>query len=154
MESGKMCYICQNYKTNIGHETKWCPMNICKKCGKKGHTRIGCMAGMEEFPLPNNVLYKIAGYLSPEDISSFSKVSTKMSEVCQIDKILKNMLDFPKEEKSNDAIPCNSCADSIDLQQYYHCPKLQCTKRVLCNTCFDSQGKLYFLELAQVFKNK
>ena len=37
------CFICQDYKANIGHETKFCPRSKCKHCGQKGHFRMNCV---------------------------------------------------------------------------------------------------------------
>merc|ERR1712018_902990 len=37
------CFICQDYKANIGHETKFCPNSKCKHCGQIGHFRMNCV---------------------------------------------------------------------------------------------------------------
>ena len=63
MEDRIMCYVCQDFKINIGHETKWCPKNVCKTCGQKGHSKMGCMTGMQNLPMPDEILLKILSYL-------------------------------------------------------------------------------------------
>ena len=63
MEDKIMCYVCQDFKINIGHETKWCPKNACKKCGQKGHAQMGCMTGKQNLPMPDEILLKILSYL-------------------------------------------------------------------------------------------
>ena len=63
MEDRIMCYVCQDFKINVGHETKWCPKNACKKCGQKGHAQMGCMTGKQNLPMPDEILLKILSYL-------------------------------------------------------------------------------------------
>ena len=77
-----MCYICQEHKISEGHETKWCPKNFCKQCGQKGHTKIGCMSGMEDLPFSKKILDKIVSFLNIKDLDKFSKVSKKVFEIC------------------------------------------------------------------------
>ena len=31
-EESELCLICQDFKLHAGHETKWCPSIVCKKC--------------------------------------------------------------------------------------------------------------------------
>ena len=38
-----VCFECQDYMANIGHETINCPNLVCKNCGQKGHLRMNCM---------------------------------------------------------------------------------------------------------------
>ena len=77
MDSDTICFICQDFKANVGHETKWCPKNICQKCGQNGHTKIGCMVNFENLPLPNEILLKIFSYLNEQDLEKCSKVSER-----------------------------------------------------------------------------
>ena len=37
-----ICFFCQDYKSNIGHDSKTCPFSECKKCGKNGHFQMNC----------------------------------------------------------------------------------------------------------------
>ena len=75
------CFICQDFKVNVGHETKWCPKNICQKCGQNGHTKMECMTNFEDFPLPNEILFKIFTYLNKENQKRCSKVSKRFLDV-------------------------------------------------------------------------
>ena len=68
MEDANICFICQDFEKNVGHTTKWCPKNVCQKCGQNGHAKTGCMFGMEDFPLPNEILLQILGYISGKDL--------------------------------------------------------------------------------------
>ena len=36
MDEERLCFICQDFEKNVGHSTKLCPENICKKCGISG----------------------------------------------------------------------------------------------------------------------
>ena len=83
MENEKFCFICQDFEINIGHETKWCPKNSCKKCGENGHTKVGCMFGWENLPIPNEILFKIFSYLSIKDLGQCAQVSKRIREICQ-----------------------------------------------------------------------
>ena len=140
MEEEKMCYICQEYKSNEGHETKWCLKNICKKCGQKGHTKIGCMSEMEDLPFPNEILDKIVSFLNIKDLDKFSKVSKRCAKIC--------LLQNPKLKtgsKQNIKISCNLCAKRIKVENYYHCSQLQCYEANICEACFTSEGKFNLL---------
>ena len=53
------CFLCQDFKINVGHDTESCPQRTCKKCGQCGHSKLECMAGFEIFPLPNEIIFKI-----------------------------------------------------------------------------------------------
>ena len=83
----ELCWICQKFKVHVGHETKSCPSIICKKCGKSGHAKMGCMFEMENLPLPDEILLKILGYLNLGDLIECSKVSKRLKGVC-LDKTL------------------------------------------------------------------
>ena len=37
-----VCYLCQEPKRIVGHDTNSCPFIRCKKCGKQGHSRRYC----------------------------------------------------------------------------------------------------------------
>ena len=36
------CYLCQEPKSVVGHNTQSCPNVKCKKCGEKGHIYRNC----------------------------------------------------------------------------------------------------------------
>ena len=82
MEEGEQCLICQDFKFHVGHETKWCPSIVCKKCGKNCHSQMECMFGMENLPMPDEILLKILGYLNLGDLIACSKVSKRVKGIC------------------------------------------------------------------------
>ena len=52
--------FCQDFKANnVGQETKWCPSISCNKCKQNAHTKLVCMIGMENKPLPNDVIQEM-----------------------------------------------------------------------------------------------
>ena len=82
MEDATICFICQDFEKNVGHTTKWCPKNVCQKCREKGHVKTGCMFGLEDFPLPNEIILQIFGYLNGKDLEQCAKVSKRFEEIC------------------------------------------------------------------------
>ena len=36
------CYLCQEPKSVVGHNTQSCPNVKCKNCGQKGHIHRNC----------------------------------------------------------------------------------------------------------------
>ena len=87
MENGNVCYTCQDFEKNVGHAAKWCPKNICQKCGQNGHVKLVCMFGLEDFPLPNEILLQIFGYISGKDLEQSAKVSERFKGICDIRKL-------------------------------------------------------------------
>ena len=81
-EESELCLICQDFKLNVGHETKWCPSIVCKKCGQIGHAQMECMFEMENLPMPDEILLKILGYLNLGDLIECSKVSKRLKGIC------------------------------------------------------------------------
>ena len=79
IEDGFICFTCQDFEKNVGHSTKWCPKNVCQKCGQNGHIKLVCMFGLENFPLPNEIFLQILGYLSGKDLEQSAKVSKRLS---------------------------------------------------------------------------
>ena len=112
-----MCFVCQDFKIHIGHETKWCPYNICKKCGQKEHIKMECMLGMEDLPLPNKILAKIFSYLSLKDLGNCAQVSKRVWEICQIESLGLNS----KIAAVNNLIHAYKCKDA-------NCPSPSCMK--------------------------
>ena len=62
---------------NVGHQAEWCPNITCQKCEQPGHTKIHCMSGLEDMPLPNEVLLKILNSLNPKDLGRCAQVNRK-----------------------------------------------------------------------------
>ena len=92
-----MCFVCQEFKVNVGHETKWCPKNICKKCGQNGHTKMSCLVDFKSLPLPNEILFKIFDYLDAEDLNKCSQASNSFKNIC--DELEKKRYKAPNPEK-------------------------------------------------------
>ena len=82
MEGDNVCFTCQDFQKNVGHTTKWCPKNVCQKCGENGHVKTGCMFGLEDFPLPNEIILQIFGYLNGKDLEQCTKVSKRFEDIC------------------------------------------------------------------------
>ena len=76
-------------------------LDIPQKCGQNGHVKLVCMFGLEDFPLPNEILLQIFGYISGKDLEQSAKVSKRFKGICDIRKldekkkqqILSNVLD-------------------------------------------------------------
>ena len=47
------CYLCQEPKSVVGHDTQTCPNVLCKKCGQKGHVLRNCQVSGEK-PKPKD----------------------------------------------------------------------------------------------------
>ena len=87
MEDGNICFTCQDFEKKVGQATKWCPKNVCQKCGQNGHVKMGCMFGLEDFPLPNEIILQTLGYLHVKDLEQCAKVSKRFKEICDIRKL-------------------------------------------------------------------
>ena len=57
------CYLCQEPKTVVGHNTQSCPNVKCKKCGQKGHIQKNC-------PNLNSDFDQKLNYICPKEIQS------------------------------------------------------------------------------------
>ena len=57
--SENICYLCQEPKSVVGHNTQTCPSVKCKKCGQKGHIVKNCPNfNLNVDPKPDNVYAK------------------------------------------------------------------------------------------------
>ena len=52
------CYLCQEPKSVVGHDTETCPDVICKKCGQKGHVVRNCQVSGEKPKDPESATKK------------------------------------------------------------------------------------------------
>ena len=96
MEDGSYCFTCQDFEKNVRHVTKWCPKIVCQKCGQNGHVKAGCMFGLEDFPLPNEITLQILSYLHEKDLEQCAKVSRRFMEIC--DKRLEEVKNFESNQ--------------------------------------------------------
>ena len=87
MEDEIQCYICQDFKWSVGHETKWCPKNRCKRCGRKGHSQVRCMTGRENLPLPDEIILRIFAHLDLKDLDRCARVSKRVRQICLDDSL-------------------------------------------------------------------
>ena len=84
MERKKICIVCQDFEANVGHQAERCPNITCQKCGQSGHTKIHCMIGLEDMPLPNEVLLKILNFMNRKDLARSAQVNRKFRDaVCE-----------------------------------------------------------------------
>ena len=81
MEGAKVCWICQEFEAKIGHETRWCPNDICKKCGKMGHNKLHCKIEVENLQLPNEIWLKIFELLAIKDLARCAQTSKRFLEI-------------------------------------------------------------------------
>ena len=107
------CYKCVDFKKNVGHETKWCQKNICKKCGQSGHTKMDCMVDIENFPLLNEILC-IFRHLNQEDKNQwvcmqFWQVRFYLNDFCKRCLLIRNnqnkISDLPDSATFRGTIP-------------------------------------------------
>jgi hypothetical protein len=54
-----LCFLCQEYEIDIGHQTSSCPKQYCKKCHQRGHYAINCEKFGKDFVTKNEQLVKI-----------------------------------------------------------------------------------------------
>ena len=96
MEDGNYCFTCQDFEKNVRHVAKWCPKMVCQKCGQNGHVKAGCMFGLEDFPLPNEITLQILSYLYEKDLEQCAKVSRRFKDIC--DKRLEEVKNFESNQ--------------------------------------------------------
>ena len=54
-----VCFLCQEYETDIGHETILCPKQFCKICQQKGHFAMNCKTFCKDFVTKDEQLVKL-----------------------------------------------------------------------------------------------
>ena len=108
-----VCFLCQEYEIDIGHETILCPKQFCKICQQKGHFAMNCKTFCKDFVIKDEQLVK----LENEDEIHFDdlpcKVETKTENYTSVTKELikteKNCGEFSKSEEE----ALSYCLESI-----------------------------------------
>ena len=54
-----VCFLCQEYETDIGHQTISCSKQFCKKCLQRGHFAMNCTTLCTDFIAKDEQLVKI-----------------------------------------------------------------------------------------------
>ena len=105
MESEKVCIICQDFETYVGHETDNCPKNPCQNCGEIGHIKINCVSWKKslrlsienEYPpskrqklsnssfedLPDEVILRVFNNLDIKNLICCGHVSKRIRAISQ-----------------------------------------------------------------------
>ena len=105
MESEKVCIICQDFETYMGHETDNCPKNPCQNCGEIGHIKINCVSWKKslrlsienEYPpskrqklsnssfedLPDEVILRVFNNLDIKNLICCGHVSKRIRAISQ-----------------------------------------------------------------------
>jgi ribosomal protein S26 len=54
-----VCFLCQEYEIDIGHQTILCPKQFCKICQQKGHFAMNCKTFCKDFVTNNEQMVKL-----------------------------------------------------------------------------------------------
>ena len=54
-----VCFLCQEFETDIGHETILCPKQFCKICQQRGHFAMNCKTFCKAFVIKDEQLVKL-----------------------------------------------------------------------------------------------
>ena len=54
-----ICFLCQEYEVDIGHQTILCPKQFCKKCHQAGHFAMNCKIFCKDFVIKDEQLVKV-----------------------------------------------------------------------------------------------
>ena len=108
-----VCFLCQEYEIDIGHETILCPKQFCKICQQKGHFAMNCKTFCKDFVMKDEQLVK----LENEDEIHFDdlpcKVEAKTENCISVKKELikteNNSGEFSKSEEE----ALSYCLESI-----------------------------------------
>ena len=59
LEMEPVCFLCQEYETDIGHRTILCPKQFCKKCHQRGHFAMNCKIFCKDFVTKDEQFVKL-----------------------------------------------------------------------------------------------
>ena len=54
-----VCFLCQEYETDIGHQTISCLKQFCKKCHERGHFAMNCKTFCKDFVTKDEQFVKL-----------------------------------------------------------------------------------------------
>ena len=104
-----VCFLCQEYETDIGHQTISCSKQFCKKCLQRGHFAMNCTTLCTDFIAKDEQLVKIEN----NDLTNTNsykdalpcKIETKMETIISVRKDLikienQNCDGFSKSEEN------------------------------------------------------
>ena len=106
-----LCEICQDFRINVGYDTDntelcpACPKNTSKRGGQHNDTKLECMLDFENFPLPNEIMFKIFNYLDTQSLYHCCQVSKRIRSICLSNHLKSNstllkVVDLMNEEPS------------------------------------------------------
>ena len=101
-----LCFLCQEYEIDIGHQTSSCPKKYCKICHQRGHFAMNCKTFCKDFVTKDEQMVKLEDETKTEihfhDLPC--KVETKNENYITVKKELvktenKNCGEFSKSEE-------------------------------------------------------
>ena len=105
-----VCFLCQEYETDIGHETILCPKQFCKICQQKGHFAMNCKTFCKDFVTKDEQMVKLENEDETKTEIHFEdlpfKVETKTENYITVRKDLfetgnRNCGEFPKSKEDS-----------------------------------------------------
>ena len=105
-----VCFLCQEYEIDIGHETILCPKQFCKICQQKGHFAMNCKTFCKDFVTKDEQIVKIENEDETKTEIHFDdlpcKVETKTENYITVRKDLfetenRNCGEFSKSEEDS-----------------------------------------------------
>ena len=87
-----VCFLCQEYETDIGHQTILCPKKFCKICHQKGHFSMNCATFSKDFVTKDEQLVKIEKNDLTKTEISYYKNQTKNLKVTRPRQSMPNSL--------------------------------------------------------------
>ena len=85
-----VCFLCQEYEIDIGHQTILCPKQFCKRCHQRGHFAMNCKTLCKDFVTKNEQFVKLENEDETKTEIYFDdlpcKVETKMESSIEIKK--------------------------------------------------------------------
>ena len=86
-----ICFLCQEYEVDIGHQTILCPKQFCKKCQQAGHFAMNCKFFCKDFVTKDEKLVKIEN----NDVTKTE--SYKDALPCKIETKMENKISVRKD---------------------------------------------------------